>query len=259
MQAVDAGKRKYARLTAVILGLISAVFLSYSILIAAAYTVVYIDPGYFEREYEKYDVLSDLPEMTMSKEDGLMAVTDHMKDFLLHGTERDELQIEVMMDGEMRPFFSERELDHMMDVRIIFMSAIRFFGLGIVFAIFLAVFSRLIICHDEPKIFRYSQGLGMSIGSAASLLGAGLFAFMASRGGFSKLFVDFHHVMFDNDLLILDPSKDMLINIVPEGFFYDTAIRIGIVFAVYMVIFIIVCLIIFRSAKKMPDYQYSFI
>ena len=128
------------RISAYIIGILISFCLIFAALITAVEAVCYWTPGYFEQEYEKYDVLSALPEMTMSKEDGLMAVTDHMKDFLLHGTERDELQIEVMMDGEMRPFFSERELDHMMDVRIIFMSAIRFFGLGIVFAIILAVF-----------------------------------------------------------------------------------------------------------------------
>ncbi len=257
MQAVDAGKRKYARLTAVILAVISSVFLSFSILVAAAYTVVYVLPGYFEQEYEKYDVLSNLPEMTMSEEDGLMAVTEHMLDFLLHGTEESELQIEVMMDGEMTPFFSERELAHMMDVRILFMTAIRLFALGIVFAIAVGILSRVIICHDEPKVFRFSQGLGMTIGSVLSLLGSAIFTYFASRGGFSELFVDFHLALFDNDLWLLNPAEDMLINIVPEGFFYDTAVRIGIFFVIYMLIYIVICALILASSRKMPDHQYS--
>ena len=43
---------------------------------------------------------------------------------------------------------------------------------------------------------------------------------------FSNAFVTFHHIFFDNDLWILDPRVDMLVNIVPEGFFFDTAARI---------------------------------
>ena len=103
MQNLDAGKRKCWRLSAIILSLISAVLLSYVLLVGSILAVVYLTPGYFEKEYEKYDVLSSLPEMTMSEEDGLMAVTKHMKHFLLHGQQPEELQIEVMMDGEMRP------------------------------------------------------------------------------------------------------------------------------------------------------------
>ena len=85
MQNLDAGKRKCWRLSAIILSLISAVLLSYVLLVGSILAVVYLTPGYFEKEYEKYDVLSSLPEMTMSEEDGLMAVTKHMKHFLLHG------------------------------------------------------------------------------------------------------------------------------------------------------------------------------
>ncbi|MFQ8777111.1 MAG: DUF1461 domain-containing protein [Roseburia sp.] len=37
---------------------------------------------------------------------------------------------------------------------------------------------------------------------------------------FSKYFVVFHKIFFSgNDLWVLDPHTDMLINIVPEGFF----------------------------------------
>lgn len=37
---------------------------------------------------------------------------------------------------------------------------------------------------------------------------------------FTKYFIMFHHIFFSNDLWILDPSTDMLINIVPEGFLW---------------------------------------
>ena len=49
---------------------------------------------------------------------------------------------------------------------------------------------------------------------------------------FTKYFVIFHHIFFDNDLWILNPATDMLINIVPEGFFMDTAARIGALYAI---------------------------
>ena len=46
--------------------------------------VVYWTPGYFEKEYTKYNVLDSLPSMTM---DDLLHVTDEMMDYLRGGRE----------------------------------------------------------------------------------------------------------------------------------------------------------------------------
>ena len=59
---------------------------------------------------------------------------------------------------------------------------------------------------------------------------------------FSRYFVVFHHIFFNNDLWLLDPRTDMLINIVPEPFFMDTARQIGIVFAFMVLVFFCFCL-----------------
>ena len=43
---------------------------------------------------------------------------------------------------------------------------------------------------------------------------------------FNKYFTIFHEIFFNNDLWLLDPNVDRLVNIFPENFFYDIAIRI---------------------------------
>jgi uncharacterized membrane protein len=67
---------------------------------------------------------------------------------------------------------------------------------------------------------------------------------------FTKYFTIFHKIFFDNDLWLLDPAKDDLINLLPEGFFSDTALAILIVFLVCMVISFIIAIVIARSWKK---------
>ena len=256
MQNLDAGKRKCWRLSAIILSLISAVLLSYVLLVGSILAVVYLTPGYFEKEYEKYDVLSSLPEMTMSEEDGLMAVTKHMKHFLLHGQQPEELQLEVMMGGEMRPFFSEREIAHMGDVRVLFMAGIRFVGFALILIILLMGTNRLLVCENEPKIFRISTGIGMVIGGTLVLAAfAALGAHIITH--FDTDFVTFHHMFFDNDLWILNPAEDMLINIVPQGFFFDTASRIVLYYVVLMLLMIVAGIALIIRGRKMPDYEYS--
>jgi integral membrane protein (TIGR01906 family) len=44
---------------------------------------------------------------------------------------------------------------------------------------------------------------------------------------FDRAFTVFHMLFFPNDLWILDPSVDLLINMVPLGFFIDISIFIG--------------------------------
>ena len=63
---------------------------------------------------------------------------------------------------------------------------------------------------------------------------------------FSKYFIVFHHIFFDNDLWILDPSVDMLINIVPEGFFRDTAARIIITYGILAVSVLLISFLLMK-------------
>ena len=67
---------------------------------------------------------------------------------------------------------------------------------------------------------------------------------------FTKYFILFHHMFFNNDLWILDPSTDMLINIVPEGFFMDTAGRIAFLFGSLSLILFGLCLIMTLKNKR---------
>jgi integral membrane protein (TIGR01906 family) len=56
---------------------------------------------------------------------------------------------------------------------------------------------------------------------------AGLLLFLIARD-FTAAFTVFHEIFFRNDLWILDPRTSLLIQIVPEPFFMDIALRIGV-------------------------------
>ena len=60
-------------------GIFTAFWLIIAFLITSVEAVTYWTPGYYEKEYTKYQVLNDLPEMTM---DDLLDVTDEMMAFL---------------------------------------------------------------------------------------------------------------------------------------------------------------------------------
>jgi len=57
-------------------------------------------------------------------------------------------------------------------------------------------------------------------------LGLMLFLALWAIIGFERLFILFHLVSFSNEYWILDPTRDYLIMLFPEGFFYDAALLI---------------------------------
>ena len=201
------------------LGILTAFALMFTLLITSVEAVCYWVPGYYQYEYTKYSVLDNLPSMTM---DDLLIVTEEMMAYL-RGNRKD-LHVKTVMGGEYREFFTEREIAHMEDVQGLFLAAVflRRLCLVLIFFCIGTIYLtkgnlRLIL----PKMLFF--GTLLFFGTAAVL---GLII----STDFSKYFIVFHHIFFDNDLWILDPSVDMLINIVPEPFFMDTAFFILILY-----------------------------
>ena len=86
-------------------------------------------------------------------------------------------------------------------------------------------------------------GIGLFIGGMAGL------SALASTD-FTEYFKYFHLLFFDNMDWYLDPETDLLINIVPEGFFRDTAYRIAALFLVVSFILWLGAGLLRRKAQK---------
>lgn len=199
-----------------IAGVLTALCIVAGFLITSVEAVCYWMPGYFFNEYEKHQVLEDVD---MEMED-LLTVTDGMMAYLRG--DREELQVVTTIEGRMQPFFNQREISHMEDVRTLFVGGIWLrrgclvFGGLLVLMIWKAGGLRLL-----PQAI--CAGTGVVFGGGA------LLALAVSRD-FNRYFTLFHHIFFDNDLWLLDPDTDRLISIVPQGFFIDTALWIAVVF-----------------------------
>ncbi len=221
-------------------GILIAFCLMIILFVTSVEAVVYWVPGYFEREYTKYHVLDQLPSMTM---DDLLQVTDEMMDYLKG--DRSDLHVKTTMGGEKREFFNEREIAHMEDVRGLFLAAISLRRGCAVTAVLLVLF----LIASKARLKRVlPSSLCIGTGLFFALI-VGLALIISTD--FTKYFILFHHIFFRNDLWILDPATDMLINIVPEGFFMDTAARIAGLFAGMVLALFIICLVLaLRSRRK---------
>ncbi len=218
------------------MGLAAAFCLLFVVLITSVEAVVYWNTGYFEKQYQKYDVLKQV-HMEM---DDLLYVTDEMMDYLKG--KREDLNVLTVVDGKERPFFNEKEIRHMVDVQGLFLGAIK--GRRAASVLLLLLGGLLLWKKQAVVLWRMLQwGIGLFFGGMAGL------ALLISTD-FTKYFTCFHLIFFDNDDWILNPKTDLLINIVPEGFFRDTAFLIAGLFLTVSAVIWLAAGVLRKKAKK---------
>lgn len=220
------------------LGILCTFCVMIMLLITSVEAVTYWTPGYYEKEYTKYQVTDDV-NMEM---DDLLDVTHEMMAFLKG--KRDDLHVLTIMGGQEREFFSEREIAHMEDVRDLFLGGMMLRRICVILTvacICVLVFLKVDWKRILAKMFCFGSGLFVIL---ATLLG------IIISTDFTKYFIIFHEMFFSNDLWILDPSVDMLINIVPEPFFMDTAARICLTFGFSVLILFLLCFYYLRKTRK---------
>lgn len=129
--------------------------------------------------------------------------------------------------GQTYQAFEGRELAHMVDVRHIF-DFIRLFVSFYPFILGLVVVREI----------KYKRGSALLKSCAQAILYPSLILlallFVAMQVDFSSAFILFHHLLFRNDLWLLDPATDLLIQMLPEVFFITIAQRILIIFSTFV-------------------------
>lgn len=213
----------------------AGIILGFSIIAALLITsfeiAMYADFDVYQREYEKYDVLSEL-DMTM---DDVMYVTHEMMSYLRG--EGDTLSVITTVEGREQDFFNEQDRFHMGEVRDLFIGGLNI-RLGACIIGLICIAFLLITRADIKKIIPRGYWIALGVtGAAVLLIGA------ASIIDFNAVFVQFHHIFFDNDLWIFDPAEDYMIRMLPEGLFYDMVMRIGAIFIIMLAVLLIVSLI----------------
>jgi len=217
------------------LGFIFAFCLILILLISSIDFIIYGIPNYFEYEYTKYGVHKEI-DMTMEE---LLHVTDEMMSYLKGN--REDLHIDTVVGGISQEFFNEREIAHMVDVQHLFLAGIAIRNVSIIILIICIVF--LYFTKSNIKLL-LPKSIFLAFGTFIALLLA-LTGYISLD--FTRAFIQFHHIFFNNDLWILDPSTDLLINIVPEPFFMDTAFYIMLTFVISMLTVLIIAILVHRK------------
>ncbi len=199
------------------------------LIISAVEIAAYGDWGFYEKEYEKHNVITDKGLMNIEMDD-LMNVTKQMMSYLRG--DRDDLVIYAEIDGQVQEYFDDRDKSHMVDVRDLFVGAIQVRRLAIIMGIAIMTNLCLLLKLDAVKKLLFKAFLWTVGYLSAIIVAIGIWAMIDFTGVFYK----FHALFFSNYEWILDMNVSRLVNMVPEGFFVDIAIRIVVIFIILILI-----------------------
>ncbi len=137
-------------------------------------------------------------------------------------SDKEPLDVQVVIDGEQTPLFDERETVHMGDVKQLVQRVYRVQE-GCFLFLFLWVTWGFFAQGSDfiprlRRLFLLASVLSMVIVGAV-----GLVAMVA----FEPVFVLFHQLSFANNLWMLDPRTSFLLQMFPEQFWIEATVLIG--------------------------------
>ena len=165
-----------------------------------------LEPYFFRWFYAQNNTAANLG---LSYSD-LMIATQQLLNYMLDRT--DSIQSMVMINNTLTPMFNQREIDHMIDVLYLIraMRIVIVFSLSITAITLWSSRKRVELLHTLFSTYK------LALGAVVGFIGAmGAFAII----DFEAFWIVFHQVLFTNDLWLLDPRTDRLINMVPLDFF----------------------------------------
>ncbi|HEX78671.1 MAG TPA: TIGR01906 family membrane protein [Dehalococcoidia bacterium] len=167
----------------------------------------------YEYGFEKYDV----GQTTGLEDSELEKVPDVFINYF--NSDEEYIDLIVVKNGESLVLFNEREIAHIKDVKGLIRLDYRILLATGSYVLLYAVISLCWLSEECRRQLAKATVIGSGI--TLGLIGAlGLSAAL----DFDSFFRQFHLISFSNDLWLLDPSRDYLIMLFPQGFWYDTTI-----------------------------------
>ena len=209
-----------------IFGIILIISLSLTFLVISIEQSSY-NKKYFHRSYEKYNI----EKVTNVPMNELLSITDNII-LYLKNKGGDEL---------LSPFFNEREILHMRDVQGLFDLARWIKYICIILS------TTMLIYFNKKKDYMI-LGKSMLFGLFINHILFGILAILASID-INRYFTYFHLLFFSNDLWILNPKTDLMIQMLPEEFFMGMAKNIMLLFFIYLAILQVLGYIYIKKGK----------
>ena len=198
-----------------------------------------IDLLCFNRSFFRWQYsLNHTAESIGISEDGLMNATNVLLDYMQD--KRDDIKVIEVVNGSDREIFDERETLHMVDVKNLYLNAMKIRTILLVGSI--AILTLLVFTHRNQSYTILSNAYRNGLLFLGSII---FFIAIYAIVDFNGFWMNFHYVFFDNDLFLLDPNISIMINMFPSNFFFAVVFGIILLF-VSMVILLKLLLVFFK-------------
>lgn len=182
-----------------------------------------MDASFYQQAQQKYQVSQTVK---MSDYD-LSQAMDTLLAYLKN--DQDHLELRLKVNFQEREIFNQREKDHMVDVKVLYQALHNTVIWGTI--VWLLLF---VIWYFKDRNWYHLLRSYNRI-SLAVILFVGIIVVFAATN-FNAFWTMFHQLLFRNDLWLLNPNTDLLINFVPEPLFYDLVFKIVTRILIYSVL-----------------------
>ena len=187
-------------------------------------------PPLYSYGFDRYDIAR----YTGIERGELISAGKQIRDYFNNDAEL--LEIRVVVGGiRVMNLYNEREVLHMRDVKGLVKGVYRVSEISGLFLVLVVVGGFL----NWGRSFTPMLGSLMRWGGGVTL-GLVLLVGLGALVGFDRLFLAFHLISFSNDLWQLDPRRDYVIAMFPQGFFFDATMLIALGVVVEAVILVVV-------------------
>ncbi len=179
--------------------------------------VAAMEPRVYEYSFSQYDAVGRSGIDRVQLDRAAREIVDYF------GNDEPLLTTRVTVNGVDQALFNPREVEHMRDVKALFRSVFRIHEIAFVYVI--GYVAAVFLWSRERSMRRLAQQSIAAGVATAGLLAVGATAVLV---GFDELFQQFHLLSFSNDFWQLNPRTDHLIQMFPQGFWFDVTLGVGV-------------------------------
>lgn len=209
------------------------------ILLITSIDINCFNKGFYKSQYESLHTAETLGMTQNDLEKSTNALLDYLQD------EREDIKVTITLKGTQTEAFNARESAHMTDVKNLYQ-----------FALVLRNVAFVLLAASLIYMFvRLKKGMWTIISinyMKTAILAAVFFAMLAGWTfvDFDAFWTTFHKIAFRNDLWLLNPATDLMINLFPAEFFSSLVFRIVGFFAFSFVGFFVLSYLYLRHRLR---------
>lgn len=213
------------------------------ILLVTSININCFNRDFFSSEYKSLNTAKDLGMTDTDLSKATNTLLDYLQD------KRNNINVQISIKGAETQAFNAKEASHMKDVKSLYHFALIARNVAIITFIGSVIYIFIRVKKNTCTILSINY-------MKTAILVAVFFAILAGWAfvDFDTFWTSFHKLAFRNNLWLLDPSTDLMINLFPSKFFSDLVFRIVGMFAGgFILLFLLSYLYLRKQLRKLHD------